>query len=76
MAQRPPDDNPFEMKGKRPPGDTEEGYQDTSIDNAERHFGMERGQAGLDPNQGAGAVGETSVSFDPYNVPPPLPPRV
>ena len=59
MAYRPPDDDPFEMKGKRPPEETEGGMQDTSLDDAEREFGMGRRQAGLDPNQGAQAIGET-----------------
>ena len=37
MAYRPPDDDdPFEMRGKRPPKETEGGYQDTSIDDAKK----------------------------------------
>ena len=39
MAERP--DDPFEMRGKRPLEDTEGGYQDTSIDDAERDFGID-----------------------------------
>ena len=41
MAYRPPDDDPFKMKGKMPPKETKEGYQDTSVDDAERDFGMD-----------------------------------
>ena len=41
MAYRPPDDdNPFEMRGKKPSEEKEGGYQDTSIDDADRDFGM------------------------------------
>ena len=39
MAKRQ-DDNPFEMRRRKPPEEEEGGYQDTSIDDAERDFGM------------------------------------
>ena len=52
MAYRPPDDDPFEMKRKRPPEDTKGGMQDTSLDDVERDFGMGRRQ-----DEGTGAVG-------------------
>ena len=78
MAYRPPDEDPYEMKGKRPPEETQGGMQDTSIDDAERDFGVDYG---LGSEQSVlQATGETSttpsVSFDPYDIHPPLPPRV
>ena len=38
MAER--QDDPFQMKGRRPPPETEGGMQDTSLDEAERDFAM------------------------------------
>ena len=72
MAERP-DDDPFEMRRRRPPEDTKGGYQDTSIDDAERDFGLH--ETKKQREQRSQEFSGPPISFDPYDIPPPLPPR-
>ena len=77
MAERP-DDDPFEMRRRRPPEEKEGGYQDTSIDDAERDFGLHETKEKREQRreQRSQELSGPLTSFDPCDIPPPLPPRV